>query len=326
MELLQVSKNRDEAGLAIAESVSSAENFIVSNTKSMSSNKLKNGCIIPSFAKDNESTISHTHFIEAIGMAARNWFKNEIILDPAIKVSHPVKGRIPEAMGKPAKLLAENEKTLYYERMAFSMDIPSIKDTVSGNELSLSIGGVRAYNQENLYSKKSEEKFKIFVGFKNMVCTNLCISTDGFMGEIRARSVAEIVEEAFNLFANFNAMEEVKHFDSLHNYSLSEKQFAQLIGRSRMYQYLPPKKKKDLPEIPLMDSQISMVTKAYYGDESFCRDDNGYIDLWRLYNLFTGANKSSYVDTFLDRGVGSHSFIRGLKNALESANEHWFVS
>ena len=93
-----------------------------------------------------------------------------------------------------------------------------------------------------------------------------------------------------------------------------------------MYQYLPPKVKKELPRIPLMDSQVSMVTRDYYADESFSRNEDGDIDLWRLYNLFTGANKSSYIDTFLDRGAGSHLFIRGLQKALNSGSGHWFIS
>jgi hypothetical protein len=48
-----------------------------------------------------------------------------------------VKGRIPEAIGKPAKDLLEHEKTIYYERMAFMMTIPSITEMVNGNRLSL---------------------------------------------------------------------------------------------------------------------------------------------------------------------------------------------
>ena len=34
-----------------------------------------------------------------------------------------------------------------------------------------------------LYSKKTVEKFKVFIGFKNLVCCNLCVSTDGFKSE-----------------------------------------------------------------------------------------------------------------------------------------------
>jgi len=70
---------------------------------------------------------------------------------------------------------------LYYERMAFVIEIPEISEVINGNKLSLAIGGVRAYNQENLYGKKSIEKFKVFIGFQNKVCLNLCISTDGLL-------------------------------------------------------------------------------------------------------------------------------------------------
>ena len=191
---------------------SSNGQFIEANTSPISQNDLKGGCIIPSFAKDNESTISHSHFIEAVYDAAQMAFERETILDPAVRVSHPVKGRIPSAMGKPAKLLTEQEKTLYYERMAFLFELPSIRDSVGGNGLSLTVGGVRSYSETNLYSKKSDEKFKIFVGFKNMVCTNLCISTDGYVGELKVRSISEIVNEAFKLFGNYDPKEDVQVF------------------------------------------------------------------------------------------------------------------
>ena len=44
-------------------------------------------------------------------------------------------------------------------------------------------------------------------------------------------------------------------------------------------------------------------------DENFSRGDNPEIDLWRVYNLFTGANKSSYIDTFLDRSLNATELI-----------------
>lgn len=61
------------------------------------------------------------------------------------------KGRIPSAVGKPAKEVQEHEKTLYYERMAFAMEIPSINDRITDNSLNLTIGGVRVYNLTNLH-------------------------------------------------------------------------------------------------------------------------------------------------------------------------------
>ncbi|MEI6900433.1 MAG: DUF3871 family protein, partial [Bacteroidota bacterium] len=175
----------------------SSEHFITSNTEPILLNDLRNRCTIPVFSKDNESTISHTEFINTVAEIGNSFFAGERMLRPAIRVSHPVKGRIPAAMGKSVTDLQEHEKTLYYERMAFMIEFPNIAETINGNKLSLSIGGVRAYNHENLYSRKIEEHFKVFIGFKNHVCTNLCISTDGYKKEIRVKSLSDLAFEVY---------------------------------------------------------------------------------------------------------------------------------
>ena len=136
-------------------------------------------CVVPVFSKDNEITISHPSFIEMVWEAANQIFPNEKIEEPTIRVSHVIKGRTPEAIHKPVKDLLESDKTIYYERMMFCFEIPTIHEDIEGNRLNLTIGGVRAYNHENLYSKKGAEKFKVFIGFKNLVCCNMCVSTDG---------------------------------------------------------------------------------------------------------------------------------------------------
>ncbi|WP_223233242.1 DUF3871 family protein [Chitinophaga sp. CF418] len=50
---------------------------------------------------------------------------------------------------------------------------------------------------------------------------------------------------------------------------------------------------------------MSTVCRDYYQDESFGRNDDGSINLWKLYDLFTGDDKNSYMDTFLDRSVNT---------------------
>lgn len=306
---------------------SSDSNFISANTEIVSEADLRRKCTIPVFCKDNESTISHPEFLEAVIYAAQTYFKHESFLLPAVRVSHPIKGRVPSAIGKPVNLLREDEKTIYFERMAFVTEIPSIRDTVNGNDLSLSIGGVRSYNLDNLNGRKTEETFKVFIGFKNKVCCNLCIWTDGFRSEIKARSVTEIVQEAYSLFASYRPEYQIQAMTGFGDHYLTERQFAQLVGRSRLYQYLQAKAKKEISEgLPLMDSQVSTIARDYYSDKSFCRNSDGNIDLWKLYNLFTGANKSSYIDKFLDRSVGASSFIGGLQNSLLEGSHHWFLS
>lgn len=324
MELINVQNSilPDEAKV-----VETSDNrFIVANTEPISYGDLKHHCIIPVFSKDNESTISHSEFIDIVGQAAEKFFTSENILHPAIRISHPIKGRIPEAMGKPAEALLDEEKTIYWERMAFVYEVPGITSTVNGNKLSLSIGGVRAYHHDNLYGKKTEEHFKVFIGFKNYVCINLCISTDGFLDDLRVMSVNELFNRVFQLLTRFDAERQINQLSTLSEYTLNEHQFAQLVGKSRLYQYLPLKTKKALDMVvPISDTQISSVGRDYYQDKSFCREESGDINLWKIYNLFTGATKSSYIDTFLDRNVGSLLFINGLIEHLRNKKLSWFL-
>lgn len=301
--------------------------FIEANTKEVCVGHLKNDCIIPVFSKDNEVTISHLRFIETIYDAANEVFRGERVDNPDVRVSHIIKGRIPEAINKPVNQLLESDKTIYYERMMFCIEIPTIHEDIAGNRLNLTIGGVRAYNQENLYSRKTFEKFKLFIGFKNMVCCNLCVSTDGYKSEIRVMSLGELYRAALELFRNYSMGIHLEQMKRLQDYSVTEAQFAQFLGRSRMYQYLPNSEKKMLPEMLMTDTQINLVTKAYYNDDNFGRSgEDKELPMWKMYNLLTGANKSSYIDSFLDRSINAGELSNGICKALSGEDEYsWFI-
>lgn len=301
--------------------------FIMANTLEATLHHLQNDCIIPVFSRDNEKTIAHQEFIECIINAVNKAFPYHSITAPEIRVSHQIKGRTPSAIYKPVKELLEHEKTIYYERMAFIIKVPSITDIVNGNELSLTIGGVRAYNQENLYSKKSLEKFKFFIGFQNKVCCNLCVSTDGFLEDIRTSNVNELYNKAVETMQKYNAELHLMEMKELTQDYLSEHQFAQLIGKSRLYQHLPKAEKQNIPLLNFNDSHINTMAKDYYEDKNFCREDDGRINLWDVYNLFTQANKSSYIDTFLDRNLNAFEFTKGIQKGLSGNSDyHWFLS
>nr|WP_317224458.1 DUF3871 family protein [Chryseobacterium sp. Y16C] len=301
--------------------------FIMANTLEATLHHLQNDCIIPVFSRDNEKTIAHQEFIECVINAINKAFPYHSITAPEIRVSHQIKGRTPSAIHKPVKELLEHEKTIYYERMAFIIKIPSITDIVNGNELSLTIGGVRAYNQENLYSKKSLEKFKFFIGFQNKVCCNLCVSTDGFLEDIRTSNANDLYNKAVETMQNYNAELHLMEMQELTQDYLSEHQFAQLIGKSRLYQHLPKTEKQNIPLLNFNDSHINTIAKDYYEDKNFCRQEDGNINLWSVYNLFTQANKSSYIDTFLDRNLNAFEFSKGIQKVLNGNSDyHWFLS
>ena len=302
----------------------SSGSFIEANTKQVDLGHLKGDTIIPVFAKDNESTISHAQFIESTKLAISDAFSGKIQHAPNIRVSHVIKGRTPEAIGKPVKDLMPYEKTIYYERMAFMIELPEIREQVNNSTLGLVIGGVRAYNQENLYSKKTMEKFKVFIGFKNWVCTNLCVSTDGLIEDLRVAAPDQLTARIYEMITQFDADRMLGNMERLSKYYMDSHEFAHLVGRLKMFQYLPAAEKKRHPHIGFNDSQISQLAKDYHRDEHFGPEEGG-LNLWNLYNLFTAAGKSSYIDAFLKKQACAYELSQELANSLENGSEHYLL-
>jgi len=306
---------------------SNSKPFIEANTIPSTLQEIRRSHIIPVFSKDNEQVISHSNFIETTTNVVNELFSNELILKPNIRLSHPIKGRIPSARDKPVNQLLEQEKTIFYERMAFVIEIPSISDFVGGNQLSLTIGGVKAYNLDNLSTRKgTDEHFKIFIGFQNKVCCNLCVWSDGFVGDLKVKSQQQLYSAIYSLFSSYQATSHLSSLKDLTNYFLTEEQFAKLIGKARMYQYLSSEMKAEIQPLLFGDNQIGAIVKDYYKDESFCRMANGSISLWKLYNLLTGANKSTYIDNFLDKSVNAFAFTNQIKSGLEGKGNSWFLN
>lgn len=305
--------------------VQKVNHFIEANTMEIDLQHLKSDCIVPVFSKDNELTISHNSFIETVWDAANTFFRGETVESPDIRVSHIIKGRIPEAIHKPANQLLESDKTIYYERCAFIIEVPTIWETVEGNKLTLTIGGVRAYNHMNLYSKKTVEKFKVFIGFKNLVCTNLCVTTDGYLGSLEVSNTSELYRAVLEMLNHYNPAKHIHLMQTLGNSYLSEHQFAQIIGKMRLYQCLPQGYQKSVPRLLITDTQINSVAKAYMQDTNF-GGFGGDLSMWKFYNLLTGANKSSYIDSFLDRAYNATEIATGINAALHGDERYkWFI-
>lgn len=108
-------------------------------------------------------------------------------------------------------------------------------------------------------------------------------------------------------------------------YYLTVKQFAHLVGKMKMYQFLTKEEKKSLFPLQLTDSQISTVVKDYFTDSNFKKEGNEPINLWQVYNLFTGANKSSYIDNNLSRNVNAYDFVKSIGNSLENRTPNFFL-
>ena len=278
----------------------SKNQFIVANTTSSSIAEMKKEHIIPVFAKDNEVAIAHYEFVQQTRDAVQMYFDQCVVPEPLVKVSHPIHGRIPEAMYKRPNELLDREKTLYYERMMFLIRVPAVTKVVGGQTLSLLVAGVKAYNWDRLHGKHTPQRFKLAIGFQVHVCSNLCVFTDGHLVDFDTNTIDDIYLKAYNMCANFNVEDQVRKLQEWPQISFSEEQFKSFIGRVRCDFFDSERDTSNW----LGDQQMAKVVRGYYTDEHFSRGNDGSITLWNLYNLLTEANKSSYVDSFLDRYQG----------------------
>ena len=169
------------------------------------------------------------------------------------------------------------------------------------------------------------ERFKIFIGFRNRVCSNLMLTTDGLQDKIEVLSVQELYAAALNLFHAYNPSKDLHLLRTLGQMSISTSEFCQIIGRMRLYQALTPNQQKRLPRLLLGDSQINAACRAFVSDVNF-KSTGDSITGWQLLNLLNGSVKSSYIDNFLERNLNCTEFVQGIQRAKLGDSEYaWFL-
>ena len=300
-------------------------NFLEANTNAITLEELAEQCVVPTWA-NQELTISHQDFISTVRDAACNVFAGETINTPDIRVSHIVRGRIPSALGKRSSELLESEKTQFYQRLAFAFTIPSLHECIDGQRLELCIGGVRNYSDLNLYrANRGMEKFTIFIGWRVNVCSNQVLTGDGVRLAIEVMSLHDLYRAVVDLFDSFNFEKDIQLLQTLTQTRLTETQFAQIVGRMRLYQALPSYQQRRVPKLLITDSQINNVCRDYYSNPNFGAKDST-ISMFDFHNLLTEANKSSYIDSYVQRGINATDVTVGICKALQGDSEYsWFL-
>lgn len=303
-------------------------NFIESNTQAMSLAEIADKCIVPTFS-DNSLTISHQEFCGAVYKAAEKVFG---ALSPIeTRVSHPINGRVPSALEKRASELTDDEKTLYFQRLAFVAHVSSCTRNIDGQEINLTIGGVRSYSENNLFGRPSVLSFRIFVGWKVRVCSNLLLQTDGYSGKFECMTQMDIQQKALELFSRFDPVKDnnLDALAQLRDTRLTEEQFCHILGRLRLYQALPLAQQREIPQVILGDQAINEATRQYVSNPNFGRKtgDDG-ISTWDFMQLLTEAAKGSYIDRWLDRNANCIEFATGIRKALryEDSEYDWFLN
>ena len=305
--------------------ISSNVNFLEANTNAITLDELAEQCVVPTWA-NQELTISHQDFINTVHDAACNIFAGETINTPEIRVSHIVRGRIPSALGKRSSELLESEKTQFYQRLAFAFTIPSLHECIAGQRLELCIGGVRNYSDLNLYrANRGMEKFTIFIGWRVNVCSNQVLTGEGVRLALEVMSIHDLYKAVLELFYKFNLERDIELLQTLTKVRLTETQFAQIVGRMRLYQALPSYQQRRIPKLLITDSQINNVCRDYYNNPNFGAK-NSTISMFDFHNLLTEANKSSYINDYVQRGINATEVTVGICKALQGDSEYsWFL-
>lgn len=306
-------------------------NFIEGPSSVVSMEELTFKNIIPTFC-DNTLTISHQKFIETTRKAAEVIFGQGNITPAETRCSHPIIGRIPSAQHKKASELRDDEKTLFYQRLAWIAHITTLTSSINGQQVSLTIGGTRSYSEDKLYARQNPQHFRVFIGFRVRVCSNMMLTTDGISDTMLCMTEMDVFQKAFELFKRFNEVKETTlyNLEALNNTWLTQEQFCKIIGRLRLYQALPNTQQKQLPQILLGDSVVNAATKEYIKNPNFgMGDSDGSISCWQLMQLLNEAVKNSYSDLWIDRNANCTTFATGISNALngnDSQGYSWFLN
>ena len=215
--------------------------------------------------------------------------------------------------------------------MAFVCHLLNLSREINGQTVNLCIGGVRAYNEDKLYSRKSPMKFKVFVGWQVRVCSNLMLTCDGNSGIIECMTEADIMQKTLELYNGFEPMmdETLQRLENLHTTPISEELFCKIIGRMRLYQALPVKEQKELPPLTLGDSTVNAMVKNYVTNENFGKKNGEDITCWNFLQLANEAVKQTYIDKFLDRNQNCTDFSIGIQRAIEGTDSEgysWFIN
>lgn len=305
-------------------------NFIEGPTHEISVEDLTTKNIIPTFA-DNTLTLSHSKFLETVRQAAMVIYGKENVTPAECRVSHPIIGRIPSAQHKKATELRDDEKTIFYQRLAWIAHISNFNTIINGQPVSLTIGGCRYYGEDKLYGRQSPQHYRVFIGFRVCVCSNMMLTCDGVSDNLLCMTEADIFQKSLEVFSRFNEVKEatLDSLSSLRDTRIEQSTFCNILGRLRLYQALPAAQKKGLPEVLLGDSIVNAATQQYVKNKNFGMNTaDGSISAWQLMNLLNEAVKSCYSDLWIDRNQNCTDFSMGIANAINGSDEgySWFLN
>ncbi len=287
---------------------------------------------LPSDPKKAERLgLSHGKIVDCVLQTAKEAYE-----DPDCRVKS-IRGRMYTEVPPDRP---DSVRDSYFDTIAFLIEIPSVIQQIGDHQVTLSLGGLRAYPglHQPLQFVRRDGLFQLLIGYNVYVCTNLCYHTEGVQLEVHANTEEELRMEVRKLIQSFNIQKPLAEYRNWQQSRLSSSGIDELFRNLRNRASQEPRKKKstrgqDGVRIDALNARrlglpfdLNQVARARHGlrkDPHFRRDTDGSITLWNLYNLFTESLKDAQPDRFLRDHEQVYRFMQGLyiKTEWDRLNE-----
>lgn len=246
---------------------------------------------------------------------------------PEIRFTHEKKVRKHEARHKKASEISREDVNVYAERTAMVIPIPGYENAVNGFQGGLCMTAMKAYNLDSLTRSSNMQHWKFMIGYQMRVCMNLCMSVQGSKVDIKVKTADDLREQLSTIITNYDAEKDLEKFRNYNNYSLTENQYATIVGKMRMYQHLSKDRQEQVGDLVLADTLVTQATKEYMAGP-FAENGSGEISLWQFYNQFTSGVKDSNMTEFLDRNLNCSQITDGIIETLDGKDNaySWYLN
>ena len=141
---------------------------------------------------------------------------------------------------------------------------------------------------------------------------------------------ADIMQKSLELFSSFNPHKEdtLCLLEHLQSTIVPETLLMTMLGRMRLYQFLPSAEQKKLPPLTIGDQAINAMVKGYISNPNFGKKEGEDFTTWNLLQLMNESVKQAYIDRWLDRNQNCTDFAIGIQKAIngEDTEYNWFLN
>ena len=91
----------------------------------------------------------------------------------------------------------------------------------------------------------------------------MCVWANGYIDDLRVKNVGQLSACIRTSLESYNSYYHLHHLNKLTEYNITERQFAKVIGKCRIFKHHPVNEKKGMTPLLLGDQQMTNLLKDY---------------------------------------------------------------